>query len=215
MDDLIKDFLSEANESIEALDRALVRFEREPEDPELLSEIFRVMHTIKGTCGFLGLPRLAGIAHASENVLGQFRDGSLKPTQDSVSAILDSVDLIKQLLVDLEASGAEAPGDDSALVRRLKEVAQAGDHGAAASPVIDPLKDRIGGLSSLDCAVESALGKARASPAGIKLHGIQEEALHAAIRDAVWSGIEGSGEKSLASTLAAFGLADEAALVIA
>ena len=215
MDDLIKDFLSEANESIETLDRALVRFEREPEDPELLSEIFRVMHTIKGTCGFLGLPRLAGIAHASENVLGQFRDGSLKPTQDSVSAILDSVDLIKQLLVDLEASGAEAPGDDSALVRRLKEVAQAGDHGAAASPVIDPLKDRIGGLSSLDCAVESALAKARASPAGIKLHGIQEEALHAAIRDAVWSGIEGSGEKSLASTLATFGLADEAALVIA
>ena len=110
MDDIIRDFISEANESIEVLDRALVRFEREPSDPDLLSEIFRVMHTIKGTCGFLGLQRLAAIAHAGENILGRFRDGELTPAQDSVSAVLDAVDLIKVLVAQLETSGAESAG---------------------------------------------------------------------------------------------------------
>ncbi|HRO03212.1 MAG TPA: Hpt domain-containing protein, partial [Terricaulis sp.] len=143
MDDLLRDFLSEANDSIDMLDRALVRFEREPEDPELLSEIFRVMHTIKGTCGFLGLTRLASVAHAGENILGQFRDGALAPTQESVSAILESIDLIKALLAHLEAEGREPAGDDSALIGRLNAVAGAD---APPHPAQEKLADRLGGL---------------------------------------------------------------------
>ena len=75
MDDLLADFLTETNESLADLDVALVKLERTPDDAETLSLIFRLVHTIKGTCGFLGLPRLERVAHAAENVLGKVRDG--------------------------------------------------------------------------------------------------------------------------------------------
>ena len=85
MDDLIADFLTETNESIADLDVALVKLERTPDDQETLSLIFRLVHTIKGTCGFLGLPRLEHVAHAGENVLGKVRDGVLTATPDTVT----------------------------------------------------------------------------------------------------------------------------------
>ena len=80
MDDLIADFLTETNESIADLDVALVKLEQTPDDKETLSLIFRLVHTIKGTCGFLGLPRLENVAHAAESVLGKIRDGVLTAT---------------------------------------------------------------------------------------------------------------------------------------
>ena len=80
MDDLLQEFLAETNESLATLDVELVRFERESSDATILGNIFRLMHTIKGTCGFLGLPRLDAVAHAGENMLGKFRDGELAVT---------------------------------------------------------------------------------------------------------------------------------------
>ena len=77
MDDLIAEFLTETNESLEELDVDLVKLEQDPNDKELLSKIFRVIHTVKGTCGFIGLSRLEGVAHKAEDVLGLFRDGAL------------------------------------------------------------------------------------------------------------------------------------------
>jgi two-component system, chemotaxis family, sensor kinase CheA len=74
VDDLLSDFLTETNESLAELDVALVTLERTPNDAETLGFIFRLVHTIKGTCGFLGLPRLERVAHAGENVLGKLRD---------------------------------------------------------------------------------------------------------------------------------------------
>ncbi|MBI1361563.1 MAG: hybrid sensor histidine kinase/response regulator [Alphaproteobacteria bacterium] len=202
MDDILRDFISEANESIEALDQALVRFEREPEDPDLLSEIFRVMHTIKGTCGFLGLGRLAAVAHAGENILGQFRDGALKPDQSSVSAVLDAVDLIKRLLAELESHGVEQPGDDSALIQRLNAIADAGPAEAPQAVSQEPLATRIGGLSSVDCAVEIALAKARAASEGVRFHAIQEDTLNASVRDAVWAAVSGDPATDMKTLLA-------------
>lgn len=73
MDDLLSEFLTETTESLSDLDGDLVELEKNPNDPELLGGIFRLVHTIKGTCGFLGLPRLERVAHASEDVLGKFR----------------------------------------------------------------------------------------------------------------------------------------------
>jgi two-component system chemotaxis sensor kinase CheA len=70
MDDLLQEFLTETTESMETLDNDLVMLEQNPNDPDLLGNIFRLVHTIKGTCGFLGLPRLETVAHAGENVLG-------------------------------------------------------------------------------------------------------------------------------------------------
>jgi len=77
MDDLLSEFLTETSENLAVLDVELVKLERNPNDMELLGNIFRLVHTVKGTCGFLGLPRLESVAHAGENILGKLRDGEL------------------------------------------------------------------------------------------------------------------------------------------
>src|SRR3546814_19101245 len=92
MDDLLSEFLTETNESLAELDVELVRLEQNPNDKALLGNIFRLMHTIKGTCGFLGLPRLESVAHAGENVLGKVRDGELEVTPKAVTLILECLD---------------------------------------------------------------------------------------------------------------------------
>ncbi|MBL8550888.1 MAG: chemotaxis protein CheW [Hyphomonadaceae bacterium] len=206
MDDVVRDFLAEAAESMDALDRSLVRLEDAPGDPELLSEIFRVMHTIKGTCGFLGLQRLAAVAHAAEDILGQFRDGAISPTQESVSAVLEAVDVIKALLGELEANGAEPAGDDKPLVARLRAIAQQSPKAEPASA--EPLASRIGGLSTIDCGVELALARIKARSEGVRFNGAPEEPLHAALRDAVWAACEGEANLSLARTLSQFELSE-------
>jgi two-component system chemotaxis sensor kinase CheA len=122
-DDLISDFLTETNESIADLDVALVKLERTPDDKETLSLIFRLVHTIKGTCGFLGLPRLEHVAHAGENVLGKIRDGVLTATPDTVTLVLAGLDRIKLIVNGLAATGAEPVGDDSELVSALDAAA--------------------------------------------------------------------------------------------
>src|SRR6266436_6767927 len=102
MDDLLQEFLAETTESLAVLDVELVRFERETSDTTILSNIFRLMHTIKGTCGFLGLPRLGSVAHAGENILGKFRDGELEVTPRAVTLILKAIDRIRTLLAEME-----------------------------------------------------------------------------------------------------------------
>ena len=98
MDDLLSEFLTETAENIATLDVELVNLEQNPNDTGILSNIFRLVHTIKGTCGFLGLPRLESLAHAGENVLGKFRDGELEVTANAVTVILHTVDRIKEIL---------------------------------------------------------------------------------------------------------------------
>ena len=138
MDDLLSEFLTETNESLAVLDQELVKLEQNPNDPGLLGNIFRIVHTIKGTCGFLGLPRLEAVAHASENVLGKFRDGEQKVTPHAVSLILASLDQIKSLLGQLERDEAEPAGDDSELIARLNALAAGEGAPAAAAPAPVP-----------------------------------------------------------------------------
>ena len=136
MDDLLSEFLTETVESLDALDVQLVTLEQDPNDTEILNNIFRMVHTVKGTCGFLGLPRLESVAHAAENILGKFRDGELSVTPDSVTLILESIDAIKSLLMVLEETEAEPAGDDSDLIGRLN--AAAGMGGAAPAAAVEP-----------------------------------------------------------------------------
>ncbi|MFV3076446.1 chemotaxis protein CheW [Niveispirillum fermenti] len=124
MDDLLSEFLTETNENLAVLDVELVKLEQNPNDPGLLSNIFRLVHTIKGTCGFLGLPRLESVAHAAENVLGKFRDGELHVSPYAVSLILESLDTIKGILSVLEQTEAEPPGSDQDLIDRLNAMAE-------------------------------------------------------------------------------------------
>src|SRR5690606_20107571 len=88
----------------------------------ILDNIFRLVHTIKGTCGFLGLPRLEALAHAAETLMGKFRDG-VSVTPEAVSLILNSIDRIKEILSDLEAAnGREPEGSDDDLISELERM---------------------------------------------------------------------------------------------
>src|SRR5579863_10066554 len=134
MDDLLQEFLAESTESLAILDLELVRFERDTSDTTILSNIFRLMHTIKGTCGFLGLPRLGAVAHAGENILGKFRDGELDVTPRAVTLILRAIDQIRGLLAEMEVTGAEPAGSDDELIGEINALA-GGTEAAAAEPV--------------------------------------------------------------------------------
>ncbi|MBL8833446.1 MAG: hybrid sensor histidine kinase/response regulator [Rhodospirillales bacterium] len=133
MDDLLRDFLTETNENLGVLDTEIVKLEQNPNDPGLVGSIFRIMHTIKGTCGFLGLPRLEKVAHAGENLLDQIRDGKLIPNEQAVTLILEALDRIKSLLSVLEQTEAEPEGDDADLIQRLNDYAS-GKTSAPAAP---------------------------------------------------------------------------------
>ena len=124
MDELLGEFITETNEFLEAVDTELVVFEADPTDGKTLNSIFRLVHTIKGTCGFLGLPRLQCVAHAGETLLGKFRDGTSVATPDQVQLVLESIDRIKEILAELEATGCEPAGDDSALIGALELAAE-------------------------------------------------------------------------------------------
>ncbi len=122
MDDLLGEFLTETNESLSVIDQELLALERNPQDPAPLQAVFRLVHTIKGTCGFLGLPRLEKVAHSAENVLGQFRDGKLEITTGAISTVLEAIDRIKIIVEFLGHSQAEPAGDDSELIARLDAI---------------------------------------------------------------------------------------------
>jgi two-component system chemotaxis sensor kinase CheA len=201
VDDLISDFVAETREGIEALDSELVRFEQCPEDPEILGGVFRLIHTIKGTCGFLGLSRLQTVAHAAENVLGGFRDGSVLVNEVAVSAVLDTVDLIRSLTEALASTGGEPGGDDSELIARLEAVLDANGGLASASP--EPametsapqalpeadarsLIDRLGGDATVDAASETALAHLRLDETLAVLFAVADiDRLQAALRDSL------------------------------
>ncbi len=137
MDDLLTEFLTETSESLAVLDVELVKFEQEPDNKEILGNIFRLVHTIKGTCGFLGLPRLEAGAHAGENVLGKFRDGELEVTPEAVTLILKCMDCIRDLLGQLEETGQEPDGEDRELIDALNAHAE-GRSAAAPAPEAAP-----------------------------------------------------------------------------
>ena len=123
MDDILGDFIVEANESLDQIDQALILFEADPGDKAALAGIFRLFHTLKGTAGFMGLPRLETVAHAAETLLGRFRDGALAPTSDSIDLIMAAVDAIKVILGGLEARGLEPDTDHRKLISHLEDVA--------------------------------------------------------------------------------------------
>ncbi len=170
MDDLLNEFLTETAESIDVVDVELVKLEQDPNNKEVLDNIFRLVHTIKGTCGFLGLPRLESVAHASENVLGKFRDGELEVSEHSVTVILESLDRIKEILSGLEATEEEPVGDDTDLIGRLDAIAEGKDNPVKVEEpdtvdgeIIDPtlgrsLKAGEVSLEELEAAFASAPG---------------------------------------------------------
>jgi two-component system, chemotaxis family, sensor kinase CheA len=143
MDDLLREFLTETNESLDVVDVELVRFEQDPNNAKILDNIFRLVHTIKGTCGFLGLPRLEALAHAAETLMGKFRDG-MPVTGEAVTIILSTIDRIKELLDELEARQQEPEGADRDLISELERMVI--NAPAAEKPAVAAPKQAVGTL---------------------------------------------------------------------
>lgn len=125
MDELLREFLTETNESLDVVDVELVRLEQEPNNADIIANVFRLVHTIKGTCGFLSLPRLAALAHAAESMIGKFRDGA-PVTAEAITLILSTIDRIKDILDALEKEQREPDGNDADLISRLDRLAAQG-----------------------------------------------------------------------------------------
>ena len=148
IDGIVAEFLVESTEGLDQLDQDLVALEQTPGDHELLARIFRVVHTIKGTCGFLGFGRLEGVAHAGENLMSLLRDGKLQLTAEIATGLLHLVDTIRTILAGIDGLGTEPAGDDTALVAELEALqspsgngtqpkARSGRKRAAASPAVE------------------------------------------------------------------------------
>ncbi|MDG1708847.1 MAG: Hpt domain-containing protein [Emcibacteraceae bacterium] len=138
MDDLLNEFLTETFESIEVVDVEMVELEKDPNNKSVLDNIFRLVHTIKGTCGFLGLPRLESVAHSGENVLGKFRDGEMDVTPEAVTLIFNALDRIKEILEGLEQTQEEPAGDDSEIINQLNAMAS----GQAAPEKVEVVEEK-------------------------------------------------------------------------
>ncbi|MGC2187148.1 MAG: chemotaxis protein CheA [Candidatus Sulfotelmatobacter sp.] len=122
--DIVKDFLVESYENLDRLDRELVGLEKTPEDREALGSVFRTIHTIKGTCGFLGFNKLEAVAHVGENLLTRLRDRQLTLTPEITTALLTMVDAVRQMLSQIEKTGLEGERDDSVLIATLTRLLQ-------------------------------------------------------------------------------------------
>src|SRR5438270_365390 len=154
MDDLLREFLTETSESLDTVDNQLVRFEQDPNNAKILDNIFRLVHTIKGTCGFLGLPRLEALAHAGETLMGKFRDG-MPVTGQAVTVILASIDRIKEILSGLEATEAEPEGTDRDLIDKLEAMVEQG-MAAMAAGAAAPVAEAPPLVPEAPVAVEAA-----------------------------------------------------------
>jgi two-component system, chemotaxis family, sensor kinase CheA len=124
MDDLLRDFVIETTENIDVVDNELVRFEQDPNNKAIIAQIFRLVHTIKGTCGFLGLPRLEALTHAAETAIDRFREGA-PVTREAVSLILSTIDRIKLIMAELDRVMAEPEGEDHDLISALEALTSA------------------------------------------------------------------------------------------
>ena len=149
MDEIVKDFLIESTENLDRLDQDLVKLEGEPSSKELLAGIFRTIHTIKGSCGFLGFARLEKVAHAGENLLSRLRDEELTLDAEITSGLLSMVDAVRSMLAKIRDSENDGEDDYAALIVHLNELQsrkiKATSKAVGASPDLQPERKEAGG----------------------------------------------------------------------
>ena len=119
MDDLLQEFIAETRETLEALSGEIVAWESAPGDRDRLDSIFRFVHTVKGSCGFLDLPRLARLSHAAEDVLAEVRSGTRAPDTGFVNAVLAIVDRIGEIVEAIDAGHALDDTGEKLLIAAL------------------------------------------------------------------------------------------------
>ncbi|HEY8532284.1 MAG TPA: chemotaxis protein CheW [Micromonospora sp.] len=130
--DIVHEFLMESHENLDQLDRDLVTLEQEPHSRELISRIFRTIHTIKGTSGFLAFSKLETLTHAGESLLSRLRDGVQPVTQETITVLLAMLDKVRALLASIEETGSEGDVEIESVIERLQR--QMSDGGPAEQP---------------------------------------------------------------------------------
>jgi two-component system chemotaxis sensor kinase CheA len=134
MNEIVREFLLETHENLAQLDLDLVTLEKDPAERETLARVFRTLHTVKGTAGFLGLPKLQTVAHAAENLLSRLRAGELVFQGEIAATLLAVVDVIRQMLASIEATETEGTADYADLIRTLERLTKGS--GSAPEPKV-------------------------------------------------------------------------------
>ena len=122
LDEIFKEFLVESYESLDQLDQDLMSLEDAPDDLDRLASIFRSVHTIKGTSGFLSLPKLERVTHVGESLLVPLRDGEMRLTREIADGLLAMLDSVRQILGNIEQSGTEGDDDHADVVSMLEQL---------------------------------------------------------------------------------------------
>ncbi|MDM7830566.1 chemotaxis protein CheA [Cellulomonas edaphi] len=137
IDEIVREFLVESHENLDQLDRDLVALEEHPGSRELLSSVFRTIHTIKGTSGFLAFNRLEQLTHVGENLLVELRDGRRSMDQPTTDVLLRMVDTVRDLLSAIESTGGEGDVDVETTRAAIVAVQEGGAAPAAPAPVVE------------------------------------------------------------------------------
>ncbi|HEY8063314.1 MAG TPA: hybrid sensor histidine kinase/response regulator [Methylosinus sp.] len=211
MDELLNDFLVETTEHIDSATMELVCLEKDPGDQALIASLFRHIHTIKGTSGFLKLPRVGRLTHSTEALIGALRDGA--PVRDThITLIFAAVDRLKDILAEMGRSEEELPGDDGELVVALEEATRRARLGEDEPQPSDVAEARLAAAPASRAAA-SAPGEAYPSVAHIgetvrvsvnvldRLMGIVSELVSTRNRLLELSGSWGGGDEALTSSV--------------
>ncbi|WNM27428.1 chemotaxis protein CheA [Demequina capsici] len=152
MDEIVREFVVESYENLDQLDQDLVALESDSSSRALLSSVFRTIHTIKGTSGFLAFNNLESLTHVGENLLAELRDGKRTMTARTADVLLKMVDAVRELLATIEATGNEGSIDTTAVTAEIQSVLDDPTGGAAAEaePADAPTGDA-------DDVIESAI----------------------------------------------------------
>ena len=172
-DEILKEFLVESYENLDLLDQSLVELEKSPSDPKILANIFRNIHTIKGTCGALGFSKLESVTHAGENLLSRLRDGEILLDREIADALLGMVDAVRNMLSSVESSGNEGETEHTELIKTLLRLASEERSTARTEPdgasrisasSSAPLYERLGGPEAITAVVARFYERVLADP---------------------------------------------------
>jgi two-component system chemotaxis sensor kinase CheA len=172
-DELVREFLTESVEGLDALERELVALEEDPSDSKRIATIFRTMHTIKGTSGFLGLKRLEALTHAAETLLTKIRDGAMMLDAEIASGLLASVDASRKMLAEVAANGTDGTADHAPLLARLAELAVPGSKDKRAAKAVTKVASKQVEAPAL-AAVAAAAPAPPSKPQSVELAPIAE-----------------------------------------
>src|SRR5690349_12412071 len=160
--EILSEFLVETEEMIELLDQRFISLEADPNNREMLDEIFRAMHSMKGSGGFLGFTRLVDVAHRAENILNKLRQGEMAVTPDVINVVLEAVDVVKLLMADIRESGTDTHvevGDISAKLDGILAGQGRGETVVAPAPAVAVSETVAPADPGVDASVPSKLGE--------------------------------------------------------